>query len=63
MFLQDVDILVVVLYLCLCGEGCVSNISGIGPGFFSMSPLLSNISELSNVVTSIYNSFLRCILG
>ena len=37
-----------VLYLRLCGEGCVSNILGIGPGFASMSPLLSNISDLSN---------------
>ena len=48
-----------VLYLRLCGEGCVSNISGIGLGFFSMSPLLSNKSDLSNVVTSAYNSLLR----
>ena len=59
MFLQDVGILVVVLlcrcqvikyvlYLRLCGGGCVSNMLGIGPGFVSMSPLLSNISDLSN---------------
>ena len=47
-----------VLYLHLCGDGCVFNISGIGPGFFSMSPLLSNISDLLNVVTSVYSNFL-----
>ena len=37
-----------VLYLRLCGGGCVSNVLGIGPGFTSMSLLLSNISELLN---------------
>ena len=37
-----------VLYLHLCGEGCVSNILGIGLGFASMSPLLSSISDLLN---------------
>ena len=37
-----------VLYLRLCGGGCVSNILGIGPGFVSMSPLLSIIVVLSN---------------
>ena len=52
-----------VLYLRLCGNGYVFNISGIGPGFFSMSPLLSNISDLLNVLTSIYSNFLLCILG
>ena len=29
-----------VLYLRLCGGGCVCNILGMGPGFFSMSPLI-----------------------
>ena len=43
-----VQVIKYVLYLCLCGRGCVSNILGIGPRFTSMSPLLSNISELSN---------------
>ena len=38
-----------VLYLCLCGGGCVSSMLGMGPGFVSMSPLLSNINVLSNV--------------
>ena len=38
-----------VLYLRLCGGGCVSNMLGIGPGFVSMSPLLRNISVLSNM--------------
>ena len=38
-----------VLYLRLCGGGgCVSNILGMGPGFVSMSPLLSSIIVLSN---------------
>ena len=29
-----------VLYLRLCGGGCVCNILGMGPRFFSMSPLI-----------------------
>ena len=29
-----------VLYLCLCGGGCVSNILVMGPGFVSISPLI-----------------------
>ena len=37
-----------VLYLHLCGGGCVSNILSIGPGFASMSPFLSKSNELSN---------------
>ena len=37
-----------VLYLRLCGGGCVSNILGMGPEFVSMSPLLSNIIDLLN---------------
>ena len=40
-----------VLYLRLCGGGCVSNILGIGPGLVSMSPLLSNI-----------NVFVKCVV-
>ena len=38
-----------VLYLRLCGGGCVSNMLGMDSGFVSMSPLLSNISVLSSV--------------
>ena len=36
-----------VLYLCLCGGGCDSNIFGMNPGLVSISPLLSNCSDLS----------------
>ena len=43
-----VQVIKYVLYLHLCGGGCVSNILGIGPRFTSMSLLLSNISALSN---------------
>ena len=36
-----------VLYLHLCGGGCASSMFGMGPGLVSISPLLSNYSELS----------------
>ena len=36
-----------VLYLRLCGDGCVSSMFGMGPRLVSISPLLSSSSELS----------------
>ena len=36
-----------VLYLCLCGGGCVSSMFGMGPRLVSISLLLSSCSELS----------------
>ena len=36
-----------VLYLRLCGVGCVSSMFGIGPRLVSISPLLSSCSDLS----------------
>ena len=35
------------LYLRLCGGGCASSMFGMGRGLVSISPLLSNCSELS----------------
>ena len=35
-----VHVIKYVLYLRLCGGGCVCNILGMGPGFFLMSPLI-----------------------
>ena len=36
-----------VLYLRLCGDGCVSSMFGMGPLLVSISLLLSNCSRLS----------------
>ena len=36
-----------VLYLRLCGDGCVSSMFGMNLGLVSISPLLSNCSEFS----------------
>ena len=36
-----------VLYLCLCGGGCISSMFSIGLGLVSISPLLSSYSDLS----------------
>ena len=44
-----------VLYLCLCGRGCVSNILGMGLGLVSISPL--------NVMSFGTCGFVFCIFG
>ena len=36
-----------VLYLRLCGDGCVSSMFGMGPGLVSICRLMSSCSELS----------------
>ena len=36
-----------VLYLRLCGDGCVSSMFGMGPRLVSISQVLSNCSGLS----------------
>ena len=36
-----------VLYLRLCGDGCVSSMFGMGPRLVSISPLLSSCRGLS----------------
>ena len=36
-----------VLYLRLCGDGCVSSMFGMDPRLVSISPLLSSCSGLS----------------
>jgi len=46
-----------ILYLFLCGDGCVLSISGIGPGLVSISPPRSSNIGICIVFLCIFGCF------